>query len=221
MSQDLWTAVDHFLAAAVLPPDSALEAALAANARAGMPAIDVSPLQGRLLQLIARIQGAINVLEIGTLGGYSTICIARALPSDGRLVTLELDPGHAEVARANIAAAGLEKIVEIRVGRALELLPKLKAEKRAPFDLVFIDADKAGNPDYFNWALELTRPGSVIIVDNVVRKGSVLEADSSDAAVQGTRRLHAILGTESRVTATVIQTVGTKGHDGFAIARVN
>ena len=221
MSQELWTAVDHFLASAVLPPDPALEAALAANARAGLPAIDVSPLQGKLLHLIARIHGAKNVLEIGTLGGYSTIWMARALPADGRLVTIELDPGHAEVARANVTVAGLEKIVDVRVGRALDVLPKIKSEKLAPFDLVFIDADKAGNPDYFNWALELTRPGSVIIVDNVVRKGSVLEADSSDAAVQGTRRLHAILGKESRVSATVIQTVGTKGHDGFAIARVN
>ena len=220
MSQETWTAIDHFLAATILPPDPALDATLDANAKAGMPAIDVSPMQGKLLHLIARIRGAKHILEIGTLGGYSTIWMARALPAGGRLISLELEPEHAEVARKNIAHAGLEKFVEVRVGRAIEILPVLAAEKRPPFDLVFIDADKGSNPEYFEWALKLTTSGSVIIVDNVIRKGAVLEADSTDPAIQGTRRLHQRLGKESRVTATAIQTVGTKGHDGFVLAVV-
>jgi predicted O-methyltransferase YrrM len=220
MPQDQWTAVDRYLVNALLPADDALAEALRANAAAGLPAIDVAPNQGKLLHLIARIQGARAILEIGTLGGYSTIWLARALPPDGRLVTLEAEPKHAEVARANVARAGLASLVEIRVGRALETLPLLAEEGRGPFDLVFIDADKPSNPEYLEWALRLTRPGSIIVVDNVVRAGDILDAASDDPRVKGTRRLFDALSRESRLSATAIQTVGSKGHDGFVIARV-
>jgi predicted O-methyltransferase YrrM len=220
MTEELWTAVDRYLSDLLAPADSALEAALAASAAAGLPAISVSPLQGKLLHLLARAIGARNVLEIGTLGGYSTIWLARALPEGGRLISLEADARHAEVARANIAGAGLQAIVEVRLGMALDTLPGLAAERREPFDFVFIDADKPNNPAYFDWALQLSRPGSIIVVDNVVRDGEVIDAGSDSPTVQGMRRVLERLAAEPRVSATAIQTVGAKGYDGFAIALV-
>ncbi len=220
MTEDRWTAVDRYIADVVVPSNPALEAALAASADAGLPPINVAPNQGKLLALLVQMRSARTVLEIGTLGGYSTIWMAAALPADGRLVTLEADAGYAEVARRNIARAGLEGLVEVRVGPALATLPQLAAEGAGPFDLVFIDADKPANPEYLSWALRLTRRGSVIVVDNVVRDGTVVDAGSADPGVQGTRRLYELLGQEPRVSATVIQTVGTKGYDGFALAVV-
>jgi len=220
MNQETWTAVDRYLADLFVPSDPVLDAALEASVAAGLPSIHVSPIQGKLLQLLARMQGARNILEIGTLGGYSTIWLARALPAGGRLITLEFEPKHAEVARANLARAGLAGAVELRVGRALDTLPQLAAEGRGPFDLIFIDADKEGYPDYFVWALKLTRRGSVIIADNIVRKGAVSDAGSSDPLVRGVRRFNEQLAAEKRVSATVIQTVGSKGYDGFALAFV-
>ncbi len=215
-----WTAVDDWFAGLLLPPDPALDAALAANAAAGLPAHDVSPLQGAFLQLLARISGARRILEIGTLGGTSTIWLARALPADGRLVTLEADPTHAAVARANIAAAGLAGRVELRQGPALQLLPGIAADGLGPFDLVFIDADKPNNPHYLDWALRLARPGTVILADNVVRDGAVLDAAGTDARVQGVRRFAEMLAAEPRLAATAMQTVGAKGWDGFVLAVV-
>ncbi|MFE9886925.1 O-methyltransferase [Streptomyces scopuliridis] len=220
MSQEQWNAVDRYFTDQLAPADEALSAALAASDAAGLPAINVAPNQGKLLHLLARIQGARTVLEIGTLGGYSTIWLARALPADGKLISLEYDPAHAEVARANLAHAGLDKIAEVRTGAALETLPVLAAEDAGPFDLVFIDADKRNNPHYVEWALKLTRPGSVIIVDNVVRNGAVTDADSTDASVQGTRRVIELMAEHPRLSATAVQTVGFKGYDGFALARV-
>jgi predicted O-methyltransferase YrrM len=220
MAQDQWTAVDRYLTDLFVPPDPALEAALQASAAAGLPAINVSPNQGKLLQLLARAQGARAILEIGTLGGYSTIWLARALPEGGRLITLESDPKHAVVARANLARAGLAGVVELRLGPALETLPRLAAEGRGPFDLIFIDADKPGYPDYLAWALKLSRRGSLIIADNVVRGGAVADAASDDPRVQGVRRFSELLAAEPRVSATAIQTVGSKGYDGFAFALV-
>lgn len=220
MSQARWEAVDHFLADLLVRPDEALTAALDANAAAGLPPIDVSPTQGKLLMLLAQIQQARTILEIGTLGGYSTIWLARALPAGGHLISLEADPRHAQVAQANVARAGLAGLVEIRVGRALDTLPRIAAEGRGPFDLFFIDADKPSNPDYFSWALRLSRPGSLIIADNVVRDGAVAEAASNDASARGVRRFLELMAAEPRVSATAIQTVGSKGYDGFAIARV-
>ncbi|MGW2513542.1 O-methyltransferase [Streptomyces scopuliridis] len=220
MSQEQWNAVDRYFTDQLAPADEALSAALAASDAAGLPAINVAPNQGKLLHLLARIQGARTVLEIGTLGGYSTIWLARALPADGKLISLEYDPAHAEVARANLAHAGLDKIAEVRTGAALETLPVLAAEDAGPFDLVFIDADKRNNPHYVEWALKLTRPGSVIIVDNVVRNGAVTDADSTDASVQGTRRAIELMAEHPRLSATAVQTVGFKGYDGFALARV-
>jgi len=220
MTEQLWTLVDRHITDRLVPADPALEAALAASAAAGLPEIQVAPNQGKLLGLLARLQGARTILEIGTLGGYSTIWLARALPAEGHLVTLEADPRHAEVARANLAAAGLAEVVEVLVGPALDTLPRLAAEGRGPFDLVFIDADKANNPEYVTWAVELARVGTVIIVDNVVRKGAILDAASEDPDVQGTRRLYDLLGAHPRVSATAIQTVGSKGHDGLVVALV-
>jgi predicted O-methyltransferase YrrM len=220
MTQQQWTAVDRYITDLLVPPDPALEAALQASAAAGLPAINVTPNQGKLLHLLARVQGSRTVLEIGTLGGYSTIWLARALPEGGRLITLEADPKHAEVARANLARAGLADVVELRLGRAQDTLPQLAAEGRVPFDLFFIDADKPSTPDYFAWALKHSRRGSLIIVDNVVRNGAVINAASADPAVQGARRFHQCLAGEPRVCATVIQTVGSKGYDGFALALV-
>jgi predicted O-methyltransferase YrrM len=220
MTQPIWTAVDRYLDELLVGPDAALEAALQASSEAGLPAINVAPTQGKLLHLLARILGARAILEIGTLGGYSTIWMARALPPDGHLVTLEIDPRHAEVARANIARAGLAQRVEVRLGRALDVLSKLAVEGAGPFDLIFIDADKANIPAYFKWALQLSRPGSLIVVDNVVREGAVIESESPDPSVQGVRRLNELMAAEPRVSATTIQTVGVKGYDGFALALV-
>ena len=220
MNPETWSAVDRYLTDLLGPADSVLDAALAASAAAGLPAINVTPSQGKLLHLLARIQKAQNILEIGTLGGYSTIWLARALPTGGRLITLEYDPRHAEVARANIVRAGLADIVELRVGRALDTLPQLAAENRGPFDLIFIDADKPSTADYFGWALKLSHVGSLIIVDNVVRKGAVIDATSDDSNVRGMRRFFGALAAEKRVSATVLQTVGSKGYDGFAFAVV-
>lgn len=221
MNQEQWTAVDGYFNQALIPPDSGLEATRRANREAGLPAIDVSPNQGRLLHLIARIQGARRILEIGTLGGYSTIWLAKALPRDGRLVTLEADPRHAAVARENIARAGFGPLVDVRIGEALPALVRVKADYPEPFDLIFIDADKANTPEYFKWALALARPGTVIIVDNVVRKGEVANAATTDPEALGMRRFTELLAKETKVTATAIQTVGSKGYDGFVIARVD
>jgi predicted O-methyltransferase YrrM len=220
MSQNQWTAVDRYITDLFVPPDPALDAALQATADAGMPLINVAPNQGKLLHVLALAHGARTILEVGTLAGYSTIWLARALPNGGRLVTLEVDPKHAEVARANIARAGLADVVELRLGPALDTLPQLVAEGQGPFDMVFIDADKPNTTAYFEWALKLTRRGSLIIADNVVRDGAVIDADSADASVQGVRRFNAALAAEPRVTASVIQTVGSKGYDGLAFAIV-
>lgn len=220
MSQELWNAVDRYINDLLVPSDSALDAALADSAEAGLPAINVAPNQGKLLQLLARLQGARAILEIGTLGGYSTIWLARALPPGGRLITLEADPKHAEVARANIARAGLAEVVELRLGRAVDTLPALLRERRGPFDLIFIDADKTGYSDYFAWALKLSRRGSLIVADNVVRKGAVADPASPDPMVQGVRRFTELVAAEPRVSATAIQTVGSKGYDGLAIMLV-
>ncbi|WP_437941443.1 O-methyltransferase [Sorangium sp. So ce341] len=220
MTQEQWSAVDRYIADLLVPPDAALDAALEASAAAGLPPINVAPNQGKLLHLLARIHGARTILEIGTLGGYSAIWLARALPAGGRLITLESEPKHAEVARANLERAGVADRVELRLGRALDTLPKLAAEGRGPFDLIFIDADKPSNPDYFAWALKLSRRGSVIVVDNVVRRGAVVDPESADPNVQGVRRLYELLAAERRVSATAIQTVGAKGYDGLAVALV-
>lgn len=220
MNQETWSAVDRYLADLLEPADSVLESALSASAAAGLPAIHVTPAQGKLLKLLAHMQRAKNILEIGTLGGYSTIWLARALPADGRMITLEFEPKHAEVARINLTRAGLTGIVELRIGRALDILPQLGAEGAGPFDLIFIDADKPGTADYFAWALKLSRRGSLIVVDNVVRKGAVIDAVSDDPNVQGMRRFLAALAAEKRVSATVLQTVSGKGYDGFALAFV-
>lgn len=221
MNQDLWTAVDTFVGDALISEDDALTAAVRSSAEAGLPAIHVSPAQGKLLHLLAKIRGAKAILEIGTLGGYSTIWLARALPAGGRLVTLEADPKHAEVARASIARAGLAGMVDIRLGKALDVLPKVEAEKAGPFDLVFIDADKPSTPEYFRWALKLSRPGTLIIADNVVRKGALADPASTDPNVVAMRHFHAVVSAEPRVSATTIQTVGSKGYDGFTLAVVN
>jgi predicted O-methyltransferase YrrM len=220
MDQKLWNAVDAYMVDSLLPPDPALDAVMAANAKAGLPAIDVSPAQGKLLYLLARMSGARRILEIGTLGGYSTIWLARAVPADGRVVTLEAMAKHAEVARANFASAGVAERIDLRVGKALDSLPVLAAEGGGPFDFVFLDADKQHNSDYLGWALKLARPGTVIVADNVVRDGEILDAGSKDSSVQGTRRFFDMLAQEPRLTATAIQTVGTKGWDGFALAMV-
>jgi predicted O-methyltransferase YrrM len=217
---DRWNAVDRYLTGLLAPSDPVLEAVLEANAAAGLPPHDVSPTQGKLLHVLARAQGARRILEIGTLGGYSTIWLARALPAGGRLITLEADRRHAEVARANLTRAGLDQVVELRVGRAVDTLPQIAADGRGPFDLIFIDADKASNEQYLACALQLSRRGSVIVVDNVIRDGSVIDETSSDPTVQGARRGLELLAAEPRVSATAIQTVGSKGWDGFAIAVV-
>jgi predicted O-methyltransferase YrrM len=220
VDEGLWTAVDHYITDTLIPADPALKAALEASTAAGLPEIQVAPNQGKLLHMLARLQGARAILEIGTLGGYSTIWLGRALPKDGRLISLEVDPKHAEVARANIALAGLASVVEVRVGPAIQSLPAIAAENRGPFDLIFIDADKATIPEYFTWSLKLSRPGTLIVVDNVVRGGAVIEPKSEDSSVQGVRKLFAMLAAEPRVTATALQTLGSKGYDGLAIALV-
>lgn len=215
---ETWTAVDDYVTGLVVQPDGALEAALKATDAAGLPAIAVSAPQGKLLALLAGIQGAAKVLEIGTLGGYSTIWLARALPPTGTVISLEVDPHHAEVAGANVAAAGVADRVDIRVGPALDTLPTLTGE--APFDLVFIDADKANIPAYFDWSVKLGRPGTVIVVDNVVRNGALLDTSGAKPDVVGVRQLHELISTHPSVTATTIQTVGAKGYDGFTLAVV-
>lgn len=220
MTQELWTSVDKYVTDTLFPPDAALDSALEASDAAGLPQIQVSAAQGRLLEIIARTQGARAILEIGTLGGYSTIWLARALPHGGKLVTLEVDPEHARIAVANIAHAGFADSVEMRVGNALETLPLLAQDGYGPFDLFFIDADKASIPAYFEWALRMSRPGSLIIVDNVVREGAVIDGKSDDASVRGVRKLNEMIAAERRVTATVLQTVGIKGYDGFAVILV-
>jgi predicted O-methyltransferase YrrM len=220
MTEETWTAVDRYLTDLLVPPDPALEATLRASAEAGLPAINVTPNFGSFLHLLARAVNAQTILEIGTLGGYSTIWLARALAPGGRLVSLEADPRHAAVARANLARAGLGDIVQVREGAALETLPLLAAEGIGPFDLTFIDADKPNNTAYFEWALRLSRPGSLIVVDNVVRGGEVADGESDSEAVRGTRRLLERLASEPRVSGTALQTVGGKGYDGFAIALV-
>ena len=220
MTHDQWTAVDQYFAELLVPPDAALDAALRATADAGMPLINVAPNQGKLLYLLARIHGARSILEIGTLGGYSTIWLARALRPGDRLITLEIDPAHAAVARQNIERAGIAATVEVRLGPALETLPQLVDSGADPFDLVFIDADKPSTPDYLAWVLRLTKPGSLIIIDNVVRRGEVSDPASGDAGVQGIRRALAMLAEDPRVDATALQTVGVKGYDGLAIALV-
>ena len=222
MTQDIWTAVDRYITDLFVPPDAALSEALQASPAAGLPALNVSPPQGKFLQLLAMALGARAILELGTLGGYSTIWLARALPPGGRLITLEADPKHAEIARANIARAGLTEVVDLRLGRALETLPRLAAEDRGPFDLIFIDADKPSYADYFTWALKLSRRGTVIIGDNVIRKGAVINPSASDdPRVPGVLRFHEVVAAERRVSATVMQTVGAKGYDGFTLALVN
>ncbi|MFJ9346115.1 O-methyltransferase [Streptomyces sp. NPDC101237] len=216
----LWDDVDFYFTSRLSPDDEVLQAALRESEAGDLPPIGVTPGQGKLLQLLAQIQDARNILEIGTLGGYSTIWLARALPADGRLISLEYSARHAEVAVRNIARAGLERIVEVRVGPALESLPKLADENPAPFDLVFIDADKANNPHYVEWALRLTRAGSLIVLDNVVREGRVIDEGSSAPDVVGTRAAIELIATHPRLSGTAIQTVGSKGYDGFALARV-
>jgi predicted O-methyltransferase YrrM len=220
MNEELWTAVDEFIGETLAPDDEALRDALEAAEAAALPPIQVSPPQGRLLQILARLVGARQVLEFGTLGGYSTILLARALPRDGRLITLEANPDYADVARRSVERAGLEEIVQIRVGPALETLPGLEREGAGPFDLVFIDADKVNTPNYFAWSLDRTRPGGLIVADNVVRDGTLAETDSDDDATRAQRRLHEMLAAEPRVAATTIQTVGVKGYDGLTVALV-
>ena len=216
MGSEQWTAVDDFLNETVVRPDAALDAALAATAEAGMPAIAVSAPQGKLLYLLALMVGAHRVLEVGTLGGYSTIWLARALPASGELISLEVDPRHASVARSNVDRAGVGSLVDIRVGAALETLPTLTG----PFDLTFIDADKVNIPAYFSYAVDLGRPGGIIVVDNVVRNGALIDAATDDPSVAGVRRLHEMLADDDRVSATTIQTVGGKGYDGFTLALI-
>jgi predicted O-methyltransferase YrrM len=220
MDQEIFSAVDGFIGATIAPEDEGLRGAIEAAGAAGLPSIQVSPPQGKLLQQLALLLGAKRILEFGTLGGYSAILMARALPEDGRLITLEANPEYAEVARQSIDRAGVGEKVEIRVGPALEALPHLEQEDVGPFDLVFIDADKVNTPSYFTWALERTRPGGLIVADNVVRDGTLADAADPDEATRAQRHLHQMLAVEPRVSATTIQTVGVKGYDGFLIALV-
>lgn len=220
MDKELFTAVDSYLADKLIADDESTRAALKANADAGLPSIDVSPTQGKLLHLLARMSGAKRILEVGTLGGYSTIWLARALPKDGVLVTLELNPKHAKIAAANIRRAGLTHLVDLRVGPAVDSLAQLHDSKAAPFDFIFLDADKPGNPVYLDWAVRLSRPGTVIVGDNVIREGAIIDANDADPSVVGTRLFLEKLGAHPRLDATAIQTVGSKGHDGFALAIV-
>jgi predicted O-methyltransferase YrrM len=220
MSQEQWTAVDRYFNDMLIPSDAVMDAVLDASAAAGLPPANVAPNQGKLLMLLAQIQRARTILEIGALGGYSTIWLARALPADGCLITLEVNPKHAEVAGANIERAGLSNLVEIRLGWAVDTLSQLVDEKRGPFDMIFIDADKQSNSEYLAWSLKLSRPGTLIIVDNVVRDGAVVDATSTDPNVHGVRRLAEMISNDPRLSATAVQTVGSKGYDGFALAIV-
>jgi predicted O-methyltransferase YrrM len=226
MGLELWTAVDRYAGEHLLGDDPVLDAALADAEQAGLPPIAVTPNQGKLLELLVRIHGARSVLELGTLGGYSTIWLARGLPAAGRLVTLELNSDYAEVARANIARAGLAERVELRVGPALSTLAEMHAAGEGPFDLIFIDADKGNYPGYLEWSLKLSRAGTLLIGDNVVRSGAIVEPDGDgsqpeDSVVRGVRRFYELLAAEPRVSATAIQTVGAKGHDGFALGLID
>jgi predicted O-methyltransferase YrrM len=220
LARENWTAVDRYITDLLIPRDAILDAALESSRAAELPPINVSPTQGKLLHILARAQGARRILELGTLGGYSTIWLARALPQGGRLVTLEANAKHAEVARQNIARSGLTQLVELRLGSALDSLKQMVAAGDAPFDFIFIDADKPGYPDYLIWTLKLSRPGTMIIADNVVRNAKVINSSSDDPNVQGIRRFNEVLATEPRLTATTIQTVGSKGYDGFTLALV-
>ena len=220
MNEDRWTAVDQYVDRLLVKPDGALDAALDASTAAGLPAISVTPSQGKLLNLLARAMGARRILELGTLGGYSTIWLARALPAGGRVVTIESSTKHAKVARGNLERAGVAPLVDLRVGAALDVLPLLSAERGGPFDFIFIDADKPNYPRYLEWAIRLSRPGTLIVADNVVRDGAVVEALSDDPMVQGARNFNALLGSDHRVSGTIVQTVGAKGYDGFAVALV-
>jgi len=220
MDNQQWMAVDGYFDEHLVKQEEALGQAIAESDSAGLPAISVAPNQGKLLMLLAQMVGARRILEVGTLGGYSAIWMARALPPDGNLISLEVDPRHARVAEANVAAAGLSALVTIRVGHALDTLPKLADEGAAPFDLIFIDADKANNAAYLEWAVKLSRPGSAIIIDNVVRHGAVADAKSRDSSVTGSRRVIEAVGAHPRLTATALQTVGVKGYDGFLLALV-
>ena len=220
MSLDRWTTVDNYYSNLLMPPDAVLESALQRSNEAELPAINVAANQGKMLMLFAQMQKAVRVLEIGTLGGYSTIWLARALPAHGKLITLEYEQKHADVASANIKHAGFADKVEIRVGSAIDTLPALVKEGCAPFDLIFIDADKPGYPEYFKWSMKLSRPGTVIIADNVVRDGEVVNPDSEDERVQGIRKFNEVVTSEKRFSATAIQTVGAKGYDGFIIGVV-
>jgi predicted O-methyltransferase YrrM len=221
MSKETWTAVDDYVGAKLLKGDPSFDFALKASKDAGLPEIQVSPAQGKFLMLLAQAQGARRILEVGTLGGYSTLWLANALPAGGTLVTLEFDPKHAGVARDNMARAGLSGVVEVRVGDARQSLPALIAEGKGPFDLIFIDADKVGYPEYFGWALRLSKPGTLIVADNVVRNGAVSDPGSTDASVMAVRLMNELVAAEKRVSATVLQTVGCKGYDGFMLARVS
>jgi predicted O-methyltransferase YrrM len=220
VASDEWTAVDRYFEDRLIGDDPALDAALKASTKAGLPQIAVSPSQGKLLHLLAMSIGATRILEVGTLGGYSAIWMARALPADGRLISIEADPRHAEVARDNLAKAGVAKKVDIWIGEALELLPKVAAAGIGPFDFAFIDADKANIPDYVDWTVKMSRPGALIVVDNVVRNGRVLDATSDDPDIIGVRQFHEMLASNDRLIATSIQTVGVKGYDGFTLAMV-
>jgi predicted O-methyltransferase YrrM len=220
MTAERWAEVDRYVGDLLVAPDPVLDDVLAASAAAGLPPHEVSPPQGKLLQLLASLHGARTILEVGTLGGYSTIWLARALPPGGRVVTLEIEAAYAAVARANLARAGLTDVVDVRVGPALDTLPQLAAEERDPFDLIFLDADKANAPAYLTWALELSRRGSLIVADNVVRGGAIVDAASADSAVQGVRRFCELVAREPRLSATAIQTVGSKGYDGLVLALV-
>jgi len=219
-NQELWTALERYVVDSAIGSDIVLDEVLRANVAAGLPSIDVAPNEGKLLYLLAKIRGASRILEIGTLGGYSTIWLARSLPDDGRLLTLEVSAKHAEVAAKNVARAGLSAKVEIRLGPAAESLAKLHEDGAAPFDFIFIDADKPSNPSYLEWALKLSRSGTVIVVDNVIREGAVIDAASKDASVQGVRELFAMIAAEPRIDATALQTVGSKGYDGFVMGVV-
>ncbi|MEK4472008.1 O-methyltransferase [Paenibacillus sp. FSL R7-0048] len=216
-----WDKVDQYITERLIPQDVVLEEVLVTNQQAGLPPFDVSPSQGKFLNLLVQMKGARRILEIGTLGGYSTIWMARALPSDGQIVTLELDPIHAQVAKANLSLAEVDHLVELRVGDALVQLSQMKQEGVEPFDFIFIDADKPNNPNYLKWALQFSQPGTVILGDNVIREGEVINENSEDARVVGVREFYDLLAEEPRISATAIQTVGSKGYDGFVLGIVN
>jgi predicted O-methyltransferase YrrM len=220
MTQDLWTSVDRYFSDKFLQKDPILDAAVESAEKAGLSPIAVSPNQGKFLHMLAQLVNARAILELGTLGGYSTIWLARGMRDGGRLITVELDPKHAEVAKSNISRAGLKDVVDVRIGSALDVLPQLAAEKRGPFDLIFVDADKQNIPAYFEWSMKLSHPGTVIIVDNVVRDGEVIDPNSPDDRIAGVRKFVDLLAAESRASATTIQTVGVKGYDGFAMVLV-